>query len=390
MSARFGLGFVIVIAVVFSVPVSASEWYLVGQHYHTTTDVDFSRDPSHHDPRDSYRQEGIRELIERGGKLGLDAMIVTEHNSVATCFDSLFENASSKLVLICGEEWTTHKSLHLGLLNPPVQAATDSYLPVDPEKQRAKADVQADARQMIQGIHERARVRGQNSLVVVNHPGFKMYQPEGADASLGADAAEAIVPEYESASKTRMWWLRRLAEGSRMVALGGSDHHACQGWDCVKRGDFLRDLFSEPTNLVNADSNSAADVMSAIARGRVVALSNVKHGRLRIGLTGEFAGRSYEMGDAIEGVAAGDVVRIGVHISGAGGMFAVVYGLGESAKKPYTVLLEEELSGGGLETTLEVKRTTHSQAMHVELFEPIDWAGHAEGLPVAISNPIYF
>ncbi len=389
MGGKAGFVLVLVIAVLFSKQGWSAEWFLVGQHYHTTTDVDYSRDPSAHEPRDSYRPEGIRELLERGGKLGLDAMIVTEHNSVATCFDSLFENASNKVVLICGEEWTTHKSLHIGLLNPPVQAATEGYIPNLPNEEHPKAEVQADAREMIRGIHERARGRGQNSLVVINHPGFKMYQPEGPDASLGADAVEAIVPEYEKANQTRLWWFRRLAEGSHMIALGGSDHHACQGWDCIKRGDIFRDMFSEPVNLVNAASTAPADVMSAIAQGRVVALSSAKHGGLRIELSGTFSGRSYTMGDSITGVAAGDTVHFGVHLTGAEGLFAVVYGIGEE-KKSYSVLLEQELANGDTTVEIDVKRTSHVQAVHVELFEPIDWVSHADGLPIALSNPIYF
>ena len=387
MNKVIGTVLVFVIISFFSVPGWSAEWFLVGQHYHTTTDVDFSRDPTHHVPTDSYKPEGITELLERGGKLGMDAMIVTEHNSVATCFDSLFQNASNKVVLICGEEWTTHKSLHIGLLNPPIEAVTDSYLPKDPEKARAKADVQADARELIRGIHDLARARAQTSLVVVNHPGFKMYQPED---SLGADAVEAIVPEYEDAPKSRMWWLQRLAEGVHMVALGGADYHACQGWDCVKRGDLFRGLFNEPVNLVNAASTSSADVMNAIARGRVVALSSAKHSKLRIELNATHAGQNYEMGDSIADVAEGGTVHFNVRVTGTKGVYLVVYGLGDNTKKPYSVLLDQETGQGDFESTLDVTRTSHAQAVHVELFETIDWAGHPDGLPVAISNPIYF
>src|SRR5690348_3084103 len=97
----------------------ASQWYLVGEHYHTTTEIAYSRDPSHHKIEESYRSDGIVELRERAEKVGLDAMLVTEHNTVAPCFDALFTDRSSKVTLICGEEWTTHRGLHIGLLNPP-------------------------------------------------------------------------------------------------------------------------------------------------------------------------------------------------------------------------------------------------------------------------------
>jgi hypothetical protein len=364
---------------------NAADWLLVGEHYHTNTDVAFSQDPRNHPPRDSYSTDGIRMLLERGAKGGLAAMIVTEHNSVATCFDSLFEDKTYKVTLICGEEWTTHKSLHLGLLNPPVSAATESYFPTDPEKVRDPLEVESEARGMIRDLHQSAAKRGQDSLVVVNHPGFKMYQ---ASDSLGADAAEALVPDYEDAPKSRLWWLKRLATGQRMIALGGSDYHACTGWDCIKRGDVFRGLFNEPVNLVYADSAAPQDVMSALARGRVVALSSLKHKDVRIEIFAAAGNHEYGMGETVPGLKSGDTLSFRARIQNAEGLYAVVYGIG--TQKPYRVVRQHELDSNDFKAVFETTRASSRDALHIELFEPVDWNGHDDGLPVAISNPIYF
>ncbi|MBI3544391.1 MAG: hypothetical protein HY075_14055 [Deltaproteobacteria bacterium] len=385
-------GLIAGLAGLFSGTAQAADWLLVGQHYHTTTDVEFSQDPSRRDPKGSYRVDGIRELLERGAKLGLDAMVVTEHNAVATCFDRLFQDSTNKVTLICGEEWTNKRSLHLGLINPPVSRDTDGYVPRDADKVRDKTDVENDARELVRAVHAGLRSRGQTGLAVINHPGFEMYRP--AD-SLGADAAEVVVPEYEDAVKTRLWWMRRLAAGERLVALGGSDFHACQGWDCLKRGDYFRTLFSEPVNLVYADSAAPADVVAAMARGRVVALAGAKYAKLRVELfleRGERDGRTYAMGDVVEGARAGDLLKARVRILNGEGLFAVVYGVAGSGGKgaPFTVAREIELASDAYDDVLELKRGEARDAIHVEVFEPEDWASHSDALPIAVSNPIYF
>lgn len=377
---------------------NASHWLLVGEHYHTTTDVDYSKDPNEHLPIDSYDPAGIIQLLDRGEKAGLDAMIVTEHNSVATCFDPIFRDRSNRVALICGEEWTTHKSLHIGIFNPPIASPAEGYLPSETREVMPLAQAESEARKLVQDVHRAARAREQRSLVVVNHPGFKMYRPSD---SLGADAVEAIVPDYEAPSRGRFWWLTQLAAGHRMVALGGSDYHACKGWSCIKRGDFFRTFFDEPLNLVFAPSSQPADVLEAIARGRVVAISSSKYKDVRIEtwVDGRDGQGRYAMGDVIAGVQAGEAVRMGVRIAHAEGLYAVVYGIGAAVpgpesgalrRLPFRVVRDKLLETGDFAAVVETTKAGVFDALHVELFEPDDWGGHSDGLPVAISNPIYF
>lgn len=364
---------------------NASDWFVVGEHFHTTTDTDFSHNPDGHDPKDSYSRDGLKMLLARGEKAGMDAMIVTEHNSVATCFDPLFSNASQKLTFICGEEWTTVRSLHLGIINPPVNLPTESFEPKEPGKTHPAPEVEADARELVRKVHEKAETLGRRSLVVVNHPGYKMYRPTD---SLRADAVEVLVPEYELPVSGRRWWLKQLASGARMVALGGSDFHACTGWSCLRHGDVFRGLFEEPVNLVYAESTSPNDIVSAIAAGRVVALAGLKYKNIRIEATAEANGKEFRTGDVVRELSAGQHIRCHVRVKGARSLRIALLGI--SGEESFKVLRQGQIDSDNFSADYEFVYQGRREALHVELYESQSAVDPSRHNPVAVSNPIYF
>jgi hypothetical protein len=362
----------------FSMTARADEWYLVGQHYHTTTEVEFSHYPRSRDLSTSYDPDGIDALVSHAEKIGLDALFVTEHNSVATCFDPKFKNRS--VLLVCGEEWTTKQSLHIGLIHPPVDNPGDGIYPSAPDRVVPLAETELEAQVMIENMHRASENRNEISLAVINHPGYDMYSPKD---SLGADAVEVMVPSYERPARTREWWLGQLWNGKKITAIAGSDLHECVNSSCISHGDFFRDLFNEPLNLVFATGPDQDSLLQAIRAGRVVAIKSQLYKNLRVELEAEHGGSRYQFGETIPDVQIGDVVSFRLRLKKAKDLFARIYLLG-TKKRPSKTFRSIAINDNDFELTYSLPKEKETEAVHIELFD------YSNDSPVAIVNPIYF
>jgi hypothetical protein len=361
-----------------SATAQAESWYLVGQHYHTTTEVDFSHYPRERDLSTSYDPDGIDGLVAHAEKLGLDALFVTEHNSVATCFDPKFKNRS--VLLVCGEEWTTKQTLHIGLINPPVDKPSDGIYPANPHRVVSLKESEDEARAMIEDLHRTASERDQVSLAVINHPGYDMYSPKDA---LGADAVEVMVPSYERPARTRKWWLGQLAAGRKITAIAGADLHECVNSSCLSHGDVFRDWFNEPLNLVFAANPDQNSLLEAIRAGRVVAIRNPTHKNLRVEFEANYRGIRYQFGDTIPDVEMDDEVSFHLRLQKAKNLFARIYLVGDK-KNLAQAYRSIAIDSDDFEFAYSIPKQKKNEAVHIELFDYGDEAA------VALVNPIYF
>lgn len=180
------------------------------------------------------------ELIERCKKLGLDWIIITDHN-----FDTVKETYSSDgLTVIKGQEVTGDNG-HVNVwgeavgFEPPYDlSCIESY----------------------KKIMKKAKENG--AVVSVNHPfcsncGFHMDLDD-----FPMDCVEVWnTIQHSDNIKNLNWWVEKLKQGIRIAAVGGSDFH---------RNYANINLLAMPTTITYAKSNSKEDILEALCEGRSV------------------------------------------------------------------------------------------------------------------------
>ncbi|MDU2242928.1 MAG: CehA/McbA family metallohydrolase [Paenibacillus sp.] len=181
----------------------------------------------------------ISEALDSCRMKGLDFLALTDHN---TSSQNLFTGAKDEtLLLIPGVELTSYKG-HANLLGHP-DALTDFRV----------LTTEAAANELSQ-----AREKG--ALVSLNHP-FCPDCPWELGFDVPFDAIEVWNGPWRGLNETAVaWWQQRLAEGRRIVAVGGSDTHRED--PLVRHGG--------PTAHVYVAQETVAAVLEAVRRGAVV------------------------------------------------------------------------------------------------------------------------
>jgi len=180
------------------------EWALVANHTHSSTGIG------------KYRPEGLEAIVEKASEGGYAMVIVTDHNTVEHWYDPAF-TASGDVVLVQGTEWTSDDG-HANIVGYATEDAADVVVPCDWEHAAEPCSGGIDYQDMVEEVHAR------DGLVIINHPRLRRHLwPEDA---MGADAVEVNRNLTDVFGRGgRAWWHRRLAEGHRMAAVGGSDWH---------------------------------------------------------------------------------------------------------------------------------------------------------------------
>ncbi|MBJ9987800.1 CehA/McbA family metallohydrolase [Paenibacillus sp. S28] len=170
---------------------------------------------------------------------GLAFLAMTDHNTFSQNRNTLAK--TEELLLIPGVEMTNYKG-HANLLGQ-----------LDPLEDFRVYTVEQASEQLAKG-------REKGALAVLNHP-FCPDCPWEFGFDVPFDAIEVWNGPWRELNETAVrWWQERLAEGRRIVAVGGSDFHGPHPW--VQHG--------RPTAHVRSESLTAAGILEGIRRGNVV------------------------------------------------------------------------------------------------------------------------
>jgi hypothetical protein len=333
----------------------AGRWYAVALHSHS---------------RYSDGNRTVAQLIEMARKAGLDALTISDHNTLRQTEDAAYK--SNGLVLIPGMEWTCPRGPHAGL------HGISGVRPVDPTLRAPD-------------LYAVARERG--ATVVINHPGDPHYTWTEDDLS-GAGAVEIWnfvwgiqsgtslkarlrpVPwqqkrhglRYTVASLHAMvwdknpagiaFWQRALESGHRLAPVAASDFHSAP------------QKLESPCTLLWAEDGSQEALLAAIRAGRTIATTRPDGARALLEADGDGDGRFERMA----GESATPGAKLRLHVTGAKGATARIYGPG-GMKRRFRV------STGDWSTVFE-----HPGG-------PFVWArvdGALPGQLKAVAAPIYF
>jgi predicted metal-dependent phosphoesterase TrpH len=322
---------------------------VVAGHVHTIVSDRYSHAPTSANAAYAYSPAGLRAAID--GFVGVDAMILADHNSTAASFDPMLEEAT--ISVIRGMEWTTRRG-HALLFGFRMDGPDDAILP---PPWRAKVR-RGDFLSMVARTH----VRG--GLVVVAHPRvpFRTWP----DDTFGADGVEVWGFDrwFMRNRQAVRWWHERLRGGERLFALAGTDLHP---------GAWLRS-HRHPLNRVFAGRCDVQELFTAIRRGRTVLVRGTGTARVLVGVEREGAVDFADggPGDAVLLPATNRIelqVRV---IGGSGARVRVLAGAGE--------LYVGTIAGEDQAVRLLV-RARVGEFVRVEL--------HRGRKLLALSNPIY-
>jgi len=282
-----------------------------------------------------------QELAEHARANRLDWLVITDHNQF------IREGALPRLpglTVIPGVEWTHYQghANFLGLEKPyDAPFFTNSF-----EETRAR----------FQSAWERG------ATIVINHP-----YDEGCPFLYDLDALPFHLlevwngPMRPSNLRAIGLWNELLKAGRHVPAIGGSDYH----------NDRLAQILAGPCVNVLADSDSQADILAALRRGRSYMVFQPESARL------EMRSGTAQLGDStpwspdsrldikLEGLLPGDVLKL-----------ITAEGTRELFTSPAT---------GAFEGSFKVEKPGFAR---VELWQ--SFGGMLPLLPALVSNPIWF
>lgn len=220
---------------------------LVANHVHTLVSDRYSHAPSSANERWAYDPAGLRAAIDAFAGDGVEAIVVTDHNSTHARFDPAL--ARGPLTVIPGMEWTTRRG-HALLVGFAAAHARDTPTP---PSWRGRIGA-GEFRRMVVDTH----LRG--GLVIIAHPRVPFRR--WPDDTFQADGVEVwgLDSVFMRNRQALRWWHERLIRGERLVAVAGTDLHP---------GAWLR-RHRRPLNRIAAPSCRAGDVLAGLRAGRVL------------------------------------------------------------------------------------------------------------------------
>lgn len=331
--------------------VEPAEWFLVGNHLHTSVGGDHSW---HH---------GLTHLLEKSDKLGLDFAIITDHNTIDHWAFPEFK-PFGKTVPVRGEEWTSDVG-HAGLVM--FEPAGGPIIPCTrPAAGRPCEGGQPDYKRMIDEVHARG------GFVIINHP--KLAKHVWPDDTLGADAIDVGWNLTDpKGKKGRAWWHSLLVRGQRAVAMGGSDYHYFL-WPRDKAAELPEGLvagrplpdgtvlrvpglkegipegaapgtlvypipsLAKPVNLVRAAAKTQEAMLAGMRAGHVLVLSEPSSARAFLGADtdGDGVFADAREGDSVRGVRRGAAVSFQARVLRGKGKTLRILGPGDSTSVKVT------------------------------------------------------
>lgn len=244
----------------------------------------------------------VYKTLDAATARGLDFVSVTDHNATAH-FEALRELAPyyDDLLIIPGREITTFYG-HANLFGPTAF--------VDFQIGSAHAPKLADVLKQVEAA---------GGVISINHPG----QPSG-ELCMGCgwtapDTDYSRIQAIEAVNGSNAegplsgvpFWEKRLNEGRRITAIGGSDNHDAT----IEAGK--RQALAVPTTVVRAPELSQSAILQAIRQGHV--FLDIAGTRDRILEVSAASGAAKaQMGDVLS-APAGATVAVRVHVVGVPG-----------------------------------------------------------------------
>ncbi len=211
------------------------------------------------------------ELIEYCKKVGLDWIMITDHN-----YNTVKESYSSDgLTVIQGQELTGENG-HVNVWG--------AKIPFEPPYDLSNLEAYTK-------ITEAAKKNG--ATVSVNHP-FCSNCPFKMDLdAFDMDCVEVWnTIQHSDNTKCMRWWTEKLLEGKRLPAVGGSDFHRDYG---------PANILAVPTTITHAKSNAPEDILSAVREGRSVITNSPNSSMIYLDIEGAELGDSISIGAGLTG-----------------------------------------------------------------------------------------
>ncbi len=211
------------------------------------------------------------ELIDRCKGLGLDWIIITDHN-----FNTVKGTYSSDgLTVIQGQELTDEPG-HVNVWGAKV--------PFEPPYKLDNID---DYKKIIDASKKNG------ATICVNHP-FCSNCPFRMDIDdFPMDCVEVWnTIQHSDNVKNMNWWVGKLKQGIKIGAVGGSDFH---------RNYAGLDFLAMPTTITYAKSNSAEDILQALREGRSVITNRPDSSMIYLECEGAQLGDTVELKNGLTG-----------------------------------------------------------------------------------------
>ncbi len=257
-------------------PLFSSQWIFFQNHLHSTDSHRYSRFSESTPSFESYSAQGIQALIQMAKETGIQALAITDHNTIHHWFDPVFTQ-EREVLLLPAMEWTSMFGGHASLLGFKASDPSQAFMPRDLRGPLEGRDYQS----MIQGVHERG------GLVVINHP-KSLYLPHRWPLTpYDADGIELNFSSFMLPDSVIEWWQQNLRVGRQLFLLGGSDFHVGVLW-----GEPF-----QSTNLVWVREPTQEALLEALKNGRLQVLRSISSPQ--IDLTVMTEKESFQVGDRV-------------------------------------------------------------------------------------------
>ena len=274
-------------------PLFSNQWIFFQNHLHSTDDHQYSRFPRSTPPFASYSAQGIQTLVQMAKESGIQALAITDHNTIHPWFDPVFTQEKD-VILLPAMEWTSMFAGHASLLGFKATDPSHAFVPPDPRGPLEGHDYQT----MIQGVHERG------GLVVINHP-KSLYIPHRWPATpYDADGIELNFLPFMLPDSVIDWWQKNLRVGRYLFLLGGSDFHVGNEWG----GPF------QSTSLVWVKEPTQEALLEALREGRLQVLRSPSSPQIYLTMMTEK--ESFQVGDRVVGLGPLQSVFLEIHVVG--------------------------------------------------------------------------
>lgn len=308
----------------------------------------------------------LRVLQQEAWLRNVDALVLTDHNTMAGVKSPEFQNPPYDLIMVKGMEWNAFREKgepvvgHAGLLGLSPDVRITTGLGLDPMLAEAHA---ADA------------------TIVVNHPFCKNNEWAQPKPDPRAHAVEVWNGWWYRANflvhndLALAWWDQALKEGRRLTALAGTDCH----------GEFYKDV-ANGISMVFAETPDEQGILKGVREGRVSLTASPSSARVFLEADADGDG-TYEaiMGDTVPRAAKG-TLNVRARVLGASGKKVVFYTRagrqairdvsGADAAIPFTVALDAK--GQPDFVRAEVRKFPHLPFSMTALANPIYVTGTGE------------
>jgi hypothetical protein len=238
-------------------------------------------------------------------RAGLDAMAITDHNTMRGATAHEFTHPPEGMVMVKGMEWNAWSEHHQTVVGHANLLGMRGEKAIRPGASLDEMLTEATRR---------------DATIIINHPFCWRLSWQQAEPDERAHAIEVwngwwyLVKPLMNNDTALAWWETALKKGRRITAVAGTDHHG-QVYDDVARN----------VNMVFAETPDEAGILKGIREGRVTITSGIHDGAVY--LEGDADGDGTfdsMMGDVLKRPATGEVT-VRARVLGGGGQQVAFY-----------------------------------------------------------------